>query len=741
MKKIRFFIILGLLIFSSISLSFAGETKKDTAILAEGIKKEMAYTEKEPITVNGDMVEYFQNTGEVVASKNVEILFKDMRLTCDKIRVNVNTREGLAEGNVKLYQDSNVFSGDMVSYNFQTQKGTILSGDVKAAPWYGKAEKIDKVSNNQYNLQRSYITTCDLENPHYRLQSKSLKIFPGDRVEANHIVAYLGKFPVMYLPYYKHSLKDNQIHVSVTPGKNKEWGYFVLTRWRYYFNDNAKGNIFLDYRQKKGIAEGIDYKYTAGKLGNGYLRFYYTKEDDKEKTVNRETERYLIQYRHRVQIDKDTLAIGELHKMSDANFLQDYFYRDQYEKDNQPPTYVSVIRTRPGYVATLYVQQRVNDFFTEVERLPELKLDIKDTRLGKTDFYYKGDIQIVNLAKKFANKTQPDMNVFRIDTFNKGSYVTKFFNFLNVIPYVATRQTYYSRNLFDEKNLIRGVFQGGVDSNFRLSRVYDVKTNFLGMDINRLRHIITPSVSYNYIGPPTIAPENLQQFDDIDAVTRSNTIGLSLENKLQTKRKIVGTGNPGVDAGRQAVDLARFIVSTDYSFKPKNGSGSQFGDFIGTLELRPYDWLFLKLDADYSHAIPQGDQKISAFKTVDFDMTATHGDLWAVSLEHRYERKASSILSALINYKFTPKWKIRALGAYDFKTQTFSYRELTVTRDLHCWEMDLTANIKNTSDITFYVQFRLKAFPGTPLELKTTYSRATPGSQKSLPQKWMDAVK
>ena len=78
----------------------------------------------------------------------------------------------------------------------------------------------------------------------------------------------------------------------------------------------------------------------------------------------------------------------------------------------------------------------------------------------------------------------------------------------------------------------------------------------MGLDIHRLRHIITPSANYYYTHQPTISPDNLNQYDSIDAVDTENGVKLAIENKLQTKRPI------GEGGALTSVDLATFIVSS-----------------------------------------------------------------------------------------------------------------------------------------------------------------------------------
>jgi LPS-assembly protein len=157
---------------------------------------------KEPIVVNGDKVEYFHEQRQVVGTGNISIIYKDVVLTCDRIKVYLDTREAIAEGNVKVTQKGAYFTGDRINYNFDTKKGTVLQGYINAKPFYGKAEEVDKVANKeQFNLAKGYITTCDLDKPHYRLQARQVLIYLNDKVVAKHMVLFIGDTPVFYWPY------------------------------------------------------------------------------------------------------------------------------------------------------------------------------------------------------------------------------------------------------------------------------------------------------------------------------------------------------------------------------------------------------------------------------------------------------------------------------------------------------------------------------------------------------------
>jgi len=235
---------------------------------------------KEPIVVNGDNVEYFQEKKMVTGSGNISIKYKDIYLTCDKITVYLDTREAIAEGSVRVTQKGAYFTGERMNYNFDTKKGTVWKGYLNAKPFYGKAEEVNKIENkDQFKLNEGYITTCDLAKPHYRVRAKQVEVYLDDKIVARHIVMYVGNVPILYFPYYVQPLKEKKSHITVIPGNRKEWGYYALTSYRYYVDDRNKGDILLDYRAKKGLAEGINHYYMTKDIGRGAVKLYFTREN------------------------------------------------------------------------------------------------------------------------------------------------------------------------------------------------------------------------------------------------------------------------------------------------------------------------------------------------------------------------------------------------------------------------------------------------------------------------------
>ncbi len=685
---------------------------------------------KEPVVVNGDRVEYLQNEKKVIGTGNVSITYKDVVLTCDRIEVNTATHDARAEGNVNITQKGAYFIGDKIDYNFETRSAVIDYGYINARPFYGRAESLDKVSGkDEFGLTNGNITTCDLDRPHYRIQAESVKIYLDDKVEAKNVVFYVGDLPIFYLPYYVQPLGDDKkSHITVIPGQSKDWGCYALTAYRYYFDDKFRGDILLDYRSKLGLAAGVNH-YMDTKVGDGAFKFYYTQENNNlafEKTGAVET-RYRYQYRHKWDIkDTDTTAVMEFDYLSDPDIIRDYFYNEYEELGAHPDSYVSLITTKPGYSTEFLIRKRFNNFYTVVERLPEYKIDIPNYKIGDTQFYYSGNASAVYLNETFAKSSTPqkDINTARFDVYNQIAYAARFFKSLNIMPYAGIRETYYSRNRWGDTNEIRTLFREGVDASIKFYKVYDIDTNYLGLDINKLRHIITPTAGYRHVHQPTISPDNLNQYDAIDSLDTENGVTLSLENKLQTKRK----------SGEQmtSVDLLRLIVGTDYIFRLEKRSidlkSNKFNGIDFKLELIPYSWLYINSDMHVN-------TKTSMVETMNVDFVASSGDKWSLSAGQRYYSLPDSKSYQVTmdgRYKINDKWKLRIYERFDLATNKFEQQEYTISRDLHCWILDFTYSI-NTVDNnnTFWVILTLKAFPTYPIGLKQTYSQPRFGSAGS----------
>ncbi len=640
----------------------------------------------------------------MVGSGNVEVIYNDMRLYADKITVWVDNEIALAQGNVKLIRDDITFYGQEVSYYFKENKGKIIEPSFdKYGPWFGKGLEAEEYEKAKYLIKESYITTCDLSEPHYRFQAKSVKVYLKDRFEAKNVIFYVKNTPIFYLPSLKQSLKERKAPFLFVPGKSDDWGWYFLTAYKYTLNENNKGRLKLDYREKKGFAHGVDHMYKTN-FGEGLIKHYYMNEKNSSFSDN---DRFRVSLRHSWQPDAYTSLYAEYNKMSDIDFLKDYLYEQEYEKESQPETYLYLIRRFPYATFNLNVKKRANHFFSEVEKLPEAGIDVNDIRIKNSNFYYSSSTYFSNLTNKIADSDTDD-DVWRFDFYNEISHAQKYLGFLNFSPYIGVRETFFSKNINGDEYSMRGSFYTGFDASTKIYKtIYPESGKFLFSPAQIVRHIVTPIIRYDYIADPTISNTKLMQFDEIDAIERKSRATIALENLWQVKS----------EASEAKRDLLRFNIAADYDFKI-NG-GSRWQEAILESEYLPLDWLRFKSEVRY-------DLYPGHFNTATID-AIINKEKWQLGLGHRYEQDTSSQLTAEARYKMNEKWAFRAYQRYEFEDSSPERWEFTVYRDLHCWQAEFSfINNRLDGDKAIFIIFTLKAFPEIPFRFSQSYNQ--PGS-------------
>lgn len=728
--------------FLLVIMAFAFVSRADLSYAAD--------TKESPIIINGDNVEYSADNKEVVATGDIEVIYKGSKLTCNKLKVNMQSKEGLAEGNARLEDENGVVTGEKIVYDFANKTGVIYNADFRANPYFGKSKKVEKVSESEFVSKGGYFTTCSLDHPHFRLASKKINMFPGDKVRSKQTTLYLGAVPVVYLPRFNYSMKEPFMHVQVEPGTRKDWGPYLLSAWRMNLTDKVSGKAFLDYRNKLGWGEGFELNYVKTLFGKGDLKFYYTLETPPDQPTGppkSDYNRYFTRWRHKWDIDERTNINAEFLKITDQrrkedrsypstrNFLQDYFFRE-YEKDTQPLSYALFHHAFNYSSLDVLLQIRTNHWFDQIEKKPEVNYNLPSLQLGESPFYFESINQAGTYNKKGAG-IGDDLTDTRLDTKNTFSYPTKI-AFIQFKPFVSSRQTFYDKGANGQTGIVRTIFYSGADMSTKFYRIFNVNTNFLGLDVNGLRHIITPTIGYLYTHPPTIPNSNIKQIDTtIDTINRGNTATLGLSNKLQTKRK------------GQSVDFVDLLITTEYVINPKTGDNAfltprtgeslkpNFSDILFKLKVLPYSWIRLESDVTFEHS-DHTNINYNKFSLVNYDLSFDFAKERSFTIGQRYERKGSNEVTIGLKWRLSPKWKFGIYERFNLKDSKdgssgldygFQEQEYTLTRDLHCWEMDLTLNKKEVSGTTIFCLFRLKAFPENEFGFDQSVTEKKSGAQ------------
>lgn len=690
------------------------------------------------IKITGDKLDYnFQSKKgrmfqyPLQREDRVEVTHSGVKITTKLIDFNLQDRLAVAPGNVKIERGNSVSRGKDLVYDFTKEIGSFKDITFISPPFYGRAESAQS-DMSTYVFNRAYVSTCDRDKPDYRIQAKRFYLYPDDKIVAKNVVIFVGNVPIMYLPYWKQSFDSDYI-ISLSVGRKKDWGWFALSSIKYDLNENLNAKIHLDQRDLKGTAGGADLGYDTKNFGKGTLKTYHMNERDKyyrsaddlrSRNVH-ETERYRVNLNHRWEIDSSTLAMLEYDKFSDIHFTKDYLYKE-YEDNIQPATEAYITHYDDSYSLSLYSRKRTNRFYSEVERLPEVTLNTVSREIFDSNLYFRQDIEMANLNKKEANSAL-DTDANRFDTYGELKYPTKLpggLDWVNVVPYEGMRQTYYSKdNVGKDEDFFRGTHYYGMEVNTKFFRIFDYSGNALGLELNKLRHVISPRVNYDYIHTSTVQGSKLGTFDAIDSINKQNLFTFGVQNHLQTKWKQIGSDK------LENVDILYFYPWVEYRQNAAPGI-KHFGYINSELDIKPYRWLNLDSDTVFN-------QYQKRFQTANIDLYASGSDKWRIGLGKRYDRDISEQSTASLYYKINRKWQVGTYTRYLSYTDVFQEQQYTIYRDLHCWLLEMSYNIKladngATQDRTFFFVFKLKAFPGqSPLRFEvgqTTADRLRPES-------------
>ena len=87
-------------------------------------------------------------------------------------------------------------------------------------------------TNKVYTAKNATFTTDDVAKPSMVIKAKEVEIVPGEHIIFRNASLHFGKLPVMYMPYYKRSLKRHPWNIHLEPGIKSEWGSYMLSAVR-----------------------------------------------------------------------------------------------------------------------------------------------------------------------------------------------------------------------------------------------------------------------------------------------------------------------------------------------------------------------------------------------------------------------------------------------------------------------------------------------------------------------------
>ncbi len=674
---------------------------------------------KRDVEVVGDQLEYQQKERKMIAKGNVVVTYGDVKMTSDYAEVENESKKAYARGHVVVVSgDAIAAKGDEVFYDFGNDEGRFPDGRSVEYPWYTRGEDVKQIKRGKYSIKNAEITTCELEQPHWAIKARHATVYRGDKIVARDItLRVLGKgvfwWPYMVIPL--QTLAESPIQIE--PGYSSEFGGYILTSKSFSIVKQLGGKWHADWRAKRGFGGGLDFGYHFDKYRtDGEIKTYLTQDEraptpgiENPYSERRDQARGRVLWKHRTDFNPDTYLLARYNKMEDEFFLQDFFERE-FRADIEPTSFVNFTSNSDRHGFYAFNQMKMNRFENTLERLPEIRFDWKNAPFFSDKVYYESENSFSNLNQR-TSRSPIDFNTVRADTFHEWTMPMKW-NEIKLTPSANFRETFYSRDRFDDGERVRTAFGTAVDLRSQFYRVFNTSFDFLGIEVNQLRHVFEPSVRYDSVLESTISNEELYEFDSIDAVDDAQRFTFGIENRIQTKRM--------VDGKMQRVDLVSLNTFLSYDIRPdEEFSRSGFSIWSGEITVRPYSWLQFELRYNF-------DMFRKEFSELNEDLIAQKGR-FHVLFGHRYVADRPFI-NALGNNQFVfdagfwlnDLWEVGGHIRFNAENGKLEEWQISATRDLHDFLLDMGYNVRN-SDIEkmnneLFFLLRLKAYPQYPLK-------------------------
>lgn len=728
------------------------QKKAESLLYAPKAKETRAQQE---VDFTADSFQYSANQTLVIGRGNVVVKQGADKATADYMTLNRETGEIYAKGNVVITSGDRVWKGDQLTYNYKTKVGWPGPFSAYIPPYFITAEDSRKTSETTMELKGVLITTCDGANPESAMRFREATLTEnedGHRVlSGKGVTVEWNGAPLMWFPSFSRVLTTHDSWFEFMPGYGNRQGAYLLTAYNTHLGKEVLATTHVDGRTERGIGVGQDFawkdqsKDAQGRkndLWEGEFKSYYLNDNEPFQDAEEEAQfgsvedesRYRLKLAHRQTFSPRDYFIGSANYLSDPNVIDDFF-NDEYRRGVQPENRATLTHRGDDYTASIEVNKRLNDFYDNVDRLPELRLDVNRLELGDSGFYYESHNSGGYLERSFAEGgtnylaglgyggAQTNYDAFRVDSRHTVFYPTRHFGFLNLTPRAGYDATFYSTTFENRQQSdivivtdsngvsrvttnttltradaganLRSLYEIGAESSFKAFRTWDDVTVLDGGD--GLRHVAEPYVDYTYNPEPNLVPAELPQFDRIDALDRRHDIQIGMRNKLQTRYN------------KRVWDIVDANVWTYYRIEKPLPEQEDFDFIFSRTELR----LLRQFPVDFDFAYDEYNNEFNQFAT---QLAYLSDDGSRLGTEYRYRKEGEDFITPFVLLFPNSKVGFEASWRHDFNRQRLEEQDYFVRFNTSC--MSYGVGVRQTdNDLQAWGMVSLLAMPNSHLNL------------------------
>ena len=720
------------------------------------------------LDLNADSVEVDPGSGLAVAEGNVRATYGGVTLTADRVEVNHQSMDVAARGSIVLKRGVFEWRGSSITGNFKTKEFSFDQFQGTTGVWYAEGAGGTHHSDGRATLGRTRLSTCEyLAHPHYSISARRVVYRPDGTFKAYHTWYKVGNVPVFYWPVVFGDTSASGGNIHIKPGYDSDWGAYLLLGREWRVTDKVRTELLLHLREKNGVALGNRTQVKTANSDTSVLAYGMRDNDppETEDGFNRrfdvEEDRYRVNLYHHQRLGENLSLRLRLDALSDIDMLEDWFRR-VHRRNPQPRSFADLTYESERFTLALSARPRVNDFFSVVETLPELRLTVPRQPLGGSGIHYQAEASVARLEMKWRDFDQAraggladpaDYDTWRADALQMLYLPLPLGDVLQVVPRAGLRLTRYARSsdtplsgedlarLFevdDPDNLesddairdyddrggsvLRVAGEAGLELRSKFYQVWPGARS-ASWQVDGLRHVVVPYANYTYAPKPSEEREFLYFFDPVDRLVEQHFVRLGVDQRWQTRR------------GRKIYTLAVLESYADFHFA-KEERHHHLGNFGTRLELKPRSTL------DFRAQIV-ADMGAPAVNRGEVSVLLGDPERMRLRLSYLYRdeylaRTAYSMGSALADFagensllardfaeshyalaglevQLSERTRLGLEAEYDLVEDELATQSCELTRDLHCWVGALRVREDN-GDLQVMLVLYLKAFPKVRLD-------------------------
>ena len=562
-----------------------------------------------------DSLVYDAESGTAYLYGNSKVDYENMKLTSDKVHMNLDkstvratgTVDSTAEGGIKgkpvFTMGKDEYKSDTMAFNFKSKKGLIKGVYTEQQDGFLSGEVGKRDSTGSIYLQHGRYTTCDKPHPDFYIALSRAKVRPGKDVVFGPAYLVVADVPLpLAIPYgfFPFSKKYSSGFIMPSYGDESDRGFY-LRDGGYYFAISDKwdlkllGEIYT--KGSWGVSAASNYRKRYRYSGSFLFSYQDSKTGDKGLPDFAEQESFKIQWNHR----QDPKANPYSSLAASVNFATSSYERNNLNSMYNPQTLTQSTRTSSvswstgfssiglSLSATTNLAQNMRTSSIQIT-LPDLNISLsrfypfkRKHLVGKERWYEKISMSYTGQLANSISTTEDKIlhsnlikdwkNAFQHTIPVQANFTL--FNYINVTPSFNFTDRMYSKKVtrgWDntlQKEVVRDTTYGfhnvynwsmSVGASTKLYGFWVPNRKLFGDKIQAIRHVITPQVSFSY--SPNFGARRYGYYDSYQYTDASGNVKLVEYSPYQDELYSV--------PGKYKTEMISWDVSNNIEMKIKS---------------------------------------------------------------------------------------------------------------------------------------------------------------------------